>query len=200
MSSADKSVKQGDSLKADHRTEQYVLRPKPYPGGWKLLIQKTSGHTLLQIIRRSTTPPHYLAKAFPPFEIKPFVIKALTVGEVQRYSIIANEQEALSIRQAASPQVVLLRDAQRQILARFTPISPEIILLRKDASSVGRIRFKDTPRAFGFIAFCKIIAELRWLHGIILYVIAQLEEKAATPLLETPEFEESNPDPEADAP
>lgn len=200
MSPADKSVKQGDSLKTGQRTEQYVLRPKLHPGGWKLLIQKTSGLTLLQITRRSTTPPRYLAKPFPPFEIKPFVIKALTVGEVQRYSVFANGHEVLSIRQAASPQVVLLRDAQRRAVARFTPISPEIILLRTDAASVGRIRFKDTPGAFGFIAFCNTVAELRWLQGVILYVIARLEEKMATPLNKKPELEESNAEPEAEAP
>jgi len=200
MSHADKSVKQGDSLKTGQRTEQYVLRPKFHPGGWKLLIQKTSGQTLLQITRRSTTPPRYLAKSIPPFEIKPFFIKAITVGEVQRYSLIANGHEVLSIRQAASPQVVLLRDAQRQVVARFMPISPKIILLRTDATSVGRIRFKDTPGAFGFIAFCNTVAELRWLQGVLLYVIAQLEEKITTPPIKRPELEESNAEPEAEAP
>ncbi|MFX1299370.1 MAG: hypothetical protein ACFFAL_03495 [Promethearchaeota archaeon] len=200
MSHSDKSVKQGTSSKADQRIEQYVLRPKPHPSGWKLLIQKTSGHTLLQITRRSTIPPRYLAKAFPPFEIQPFVIKVLTIGEVQRYSIIANGHDILSIRQATSPQVALLQDAQRQTIARFTPISPEIILLRTDTTSVGRIRFKDTPSAFGFIAFCNTGVELRWLHGVILYVITKLEEKIAKPFIETPELEESNAEPEADAP
>ncbi|MFW9983346.1 MAG: hypothetical protein ACFFCB_01290 [Candidatus Odinarchaeota archaeon] len=96
--------------------------------------------------------------------------------------------------------MVLLRDAQRQIVARFTPISPEIILLRTDATSVGQIRFKETPGAFGFIAICNTVAELRWLQGVILYVIAQLEEKMTAPLIETPEFEESNTEPETEAP
>jgi len=200
MSHSDKSVKQGPSLEADQRTEQYILRAKLHPSGWKLLLQKTSGHTLLQITRRSTTPPRYLAKTFPPFEIKPFVIKALTVGEVQRYSLIANGHDALSIRQAASPQVVLLQDAQRQTIARFTPISPEIILLRTDTTSVGRIRSKDTPGAFGFITFCSTVAELRWLHGVILYVITKLEEKLAKPFIETSELEKSNAEPETDVP
>ena len=200
MSHADKSVKQGDSLKTSQRPEKYVLRPKLHPGGWKLLVQKTSGLTLLQITRRSTTPPRYLAKPFPPFEIKPFVIKVMTVGEVQRYSLIANGHEALSIRQAAYPNMVLLRDAQRQIIARFTPISPEMILLRTDAASVGRIRFKETPGAFEFIAVCNTVAELRWLQGVILYVIAQLEEKMATSLIKRPVLEESNAEPEAEAP
>ncbi len=200
MPHADKSVKQRDSLKTDLRTERYILRPKLHPSGWKLLIQKTSGHTLLQIRRRSTTPPRYLAKPFVPFEIKPFVIKSKTIGEVQSYSVIADGEETLSIRQATSPQVVLLRDAQRQIVARFTPISPEIILLRTDATSVGQIRFKETPGAFGFIAICNTVAELRWLQGVILYVIAQLEEKMAVSPIETPELEESNTEPETEAP
>lgn len=200
MSPADKSVKQGDSLKTGQRTEKYVLRPKLHPSGWKLLIQKTSGLTLLQINRRSTTPPRYFAKPFAPFEIKPFVIKDMTVGEVQRYSVFANGQEVLSIRQAASPQVVLLQDAQRRTVVRFTPISPEIVLLRTDADSVGRIRFKETPGAFGFIAFCNTVAEPQWLQGVILYVIARLEEKMAAPLDKEPELEESNAEPEAEAP
>lgn len=200
MSHAYKSVKQWDSLKTGQRTAQYFLRPKLHPSGWKLLIQNASEQTLLQIKRRSTTPPRYLAQTFPPFEIKPFFIKTLTVGEVQRYLIIANGHETLSIRQAASPQVVLLRDAQRQIVAQFTSISPEIILLRTDTTSVGRIRFKDTPGAFGFIAVCNIVPELPWLQGIILYVVAQLEEKTITPLIKTPELEESNAEPETEAP
>ncbi len=200
MSHADKSVKQGESLKTEKLTEQYVLRPKLHPDGWKLLVQNASGQTLIQIIRRSTTPPRYHAQPIPPFEIKPFVIKAMTIREVRRYSIIANGHETLSIRQTASPQVVLLRDAQRQIVARFTPISPEIIILRTDATSVGRIRFKDTPGTIGFIAVCNTFAELRWLQGVMLYVIAQLEEKMATPLIESPELEESNAEPEAEAP
>lgn len=200
MSYAEKSMKQVDSSKTKQRTKQYILRPKLHPSGWKLQVQTASGQTLLQITRRSTTPPRYLAQAFPPFEIEPFVIKAMTIGEVQRYSLLEAGHEVLSIRQAASPPVVLLRDAQRQIVARFTPISPEVILLRTDAVSVGRLRFKEMPGEFGFITDCSTIAELRWLQGVILYVIARLEEKMVVPLTDAAELEEEDVEPEAETP
>jgi hypothetical protein len=127
-------------------------------------------------------------------------MKAMAIGKVQRYSLIEAGHEVLSIRQAASPQVVLLRDVQRQIVARFTTISPEVILLRTDAISVGRLRFKEMPGAFGFIVDCSTVAELRWLQGIILYVIARLEEKMVAPLTDDEELEEEDVDPEAETP
>lgn len=200
MSHTEKSVKHPDSSKTSQRTEQYVLRPKLHPGGWKLQVQNSSGQTILQITRRSTTPPRYNARIFPPYEIEPFVIKSMTIGDVQRYSLIENGHEALSIRRVTSSQVVLLRDAQRQVVARFTPISSEIILLRTDTTSVGRLRFKETPGVFGFIADCSTVAELRWLHAVILYVIARLEEKTAVTLAEAPVVEEVNTEPEAETP
>jgi hypothetical protein len=112
-------------------------------------------------------------------------IKSTTIEDVSRYTLFKGNQEQLSIRSSTNSPVVLLRNQQRKTIARFSPLSPEVVLLRTHTASVARLRFKKKPAPLHFQVECKTEADLQWLYAIILYSIAQIETPETAPLPET---------------
>ncbi len=182
-------------------TKRYVLQPHLHPNKWKLQLKDSSGQIIYKILRRLTIPIRYRVQTNQLQETNPLTIKTVTIGDIQRYIFFEGNQAKLSLRQSASSELVLLQDAKRKIIAHFISITPEITLLRAQTNVIARLRFKENPTPAGFVVDCQVQPELKWLHAILLYVIAKIEEPKPSTLPEEPfEVEPENNASEAASP
>ena len=182
-------------------TKRYVLKPQLHPNKWKLQLKDSSGQIIYEILRRLTIPIQYRVKTNQLQESNPLTIKTVTIGDIQRYTFFEGNQAKLSIRQSASSKLVLLQDAKRKIIAHFISITPEITLLRAQTNVIAHLRFKENPTPVGFVVDCHVQPELKWLHAILLYVIAKFEEpKSSTSPVEPLDVESENNPSEAASP
>jgi hypothetical protein len=176
MAGPHESVKTSTSSKVSERTRNYILKPILHPNGWKLEVQeKKNGTLLFTVIKHPTTPPQF--KLVPTNESKdgPLRIRATAVRDVLRYTLFKDKQETLSILQALNSPLVSVRNQQRETIARFSTLSPEIVLLRVIRGSVARLRLKEKPEPFGFQIECEVQPGDQWIYAIILYAVARIE-------------------------
>lgn len=182
MSSFDEHVKDTKSSTVPQRTRHYHLKPKFHPHGWKLEIKEGKGPIVLEVDRLPTTVPHYKLHSHKSPKMIPLKIKSTTIEDVIRYTLFEGNQEQMSIQWAFNSSVVLLRNQQRKTIARFLPITTEIVLLRTPTGSVARLRFKEKPAPVHYQIECEAQIGLQWLYAIVLYSIARIERIEIPPL------------------
>lgn len=174
-------------------TKRYVLQPQLHPNKWKLQLKDSSGQILYEVLRRLTIPIRYRVQVNQLHKSSQLTIKTLNLGDVQRYTFFEGNQAKLSLRQSVSSKIVLLQDAKRKIIAHFISITPEFTLLKAQTNVIARLRFKEDPTPAGFVVDCQVYPELKWLHAILLYVIAKIEEPMPSTLPKEPlEVESEN--------
>ena len=181
MSHSDEPVKISNSSKNSQRTQHYLLKPSLHPHGWKLDVKEGTGTPLFKVLKHPTIPTHYKLYSFKSQNLTPWKIKITTIEDVIRYTLFDETQEQFSIRKTPKSPIVLFRNRQRNTLARFSPLSSEIILLRTPTTSVAQLRFKERPPPLHFQVECETEPDLQWLYAIILYVIARIEMPEPAP-------------------
>jgi hypothetical protein len=184
MARSDESVKSSKSSKNFQRTQRYILKPALHPNGWKLEVMEGTGTLLFTVLSHPTTPPHF--KLLPANQQKthPLRIKVHSIRDVRRYTLLKDKQELVSLLQTPNSPLVSVRNHQRETIARFSPLSPEIVLLRAIPSSVARLRVKERPEPLRYQIEAKAQPGDQWLHAIILYAIARIELPEPAPLSE----------------
>ncbi len=184
MSRSGEPVKTTKSSQDSQRSQHYVLKPSLHPHGWKLEVREGKGHLLYEITRLPTQPIRYRLKSPKPTIRNLLKIKTLTIEDVTRYSLVNGTEEQLSIRATPNASVVLLRNQERKTIARFSPLNPEVVILRTPTRSIARLRFKEKPSPLHFQVESEATAGLQWLHAIILYTVARIETSKPAPLPE----------------
>jgi hypothetical protein len=179
------------SPKAKPLSELYQFIPRMAPSGWKLRLTSTNDDVLYHVSRRPTTPPRYRIHPVKNHETKPLTIRVKVVNGNVRFTLYEDQTQIFSIRPAATTRQFLLQDAQRRILAKFVPITPNTILMRSDTGTVARIRAKEQPSPMGWKVECKISDPQTWLLGVLLYVVIRIEDfnSASRPESSDQEFE-----------
>ncbi len=168
-------VKTVKSSKSSKRTKNYILKPALHPNGWKLQIGEGDGTPLFTVLKHPTTPPQFKLLPENKQKVSPLRIRTTAVRDVLRYTLFEDRQELLSILHALNSPVVSVRNQQRETIARFSTLSPEIVLLRAIRGSVAYLRFKEKPEPLGFQIECEAQPSNQWLYAIILYVVARIE-------------------------
>lgn len=179
MSPLEESTKKAPLSKKSHFKRRYVIRPLLHPNDWKLEITDDVNQSLFEVTRRLTSPIRYRVQAIKSSQSEQLVIKTSHIGDIIRYSLLKKGQELLSLRYVTSSTITTLRDQNRNAIARFTPLTPEITLLRAASSSVARLRYKESPTTLGFTVECEVTPEQQWLLGVLLYVIAYIATRVS---------------------
>jgi hypothetical protein len=180
------------SSKNAQRTQHYVLQPSLHPHGWKLEVKEGTGPLLYTIFRRPTTPPTFKVHSSKPSKAESLRIKSKLMEDVVHYTLLEGTQEQLSIRTISNSPLVSVRDQQRKTIARFSPISPEIVLLRTHTGSVARLRIKERAAPLKVQIECEAKPGVEWLYAIILYIIARIESPKPIPQQEEDQVEEAD--------
>ena len=165
-----------ESPKEESTRESYHFIPRTLPVGWKLRVTNANGDLLYHVSRRSTTPPLYRIHAMINHENIGLTIRVKEVNGSVKFILYEGQNQIYSIRSAAATRHFLLQDAHRRILAKFTPITPDTILLRSDAGTLARIFAKEHPSPVGWIIDCKISEPQTWLLAVLLYVVVRVED------------------------
>lgn len=175
MSSVHDAPKTSTSKKPVSKLLRFKIHPRLHPRGLKLEVTDSHEHLIYYLVYDKSTPSRH--KIRTPDQIQPeqLIIKALPVGSVQRYILLAEGKELLSLRQLASPSEYTVRDAYRKHLAQFLSLNPEKILLRTRKEIIGRLRYRLHPNPIGFILDCEIAPGKLWLLATIIYTVAQTE-------------------------
>ena len=184
MANPPESVKISESSKVSERTQNYILKPTLHPNGWKLEVKEGNGALLFSVLRYPTAPPQFKLLPANEQKIGPLRIRTTAVGDVLRYTLRDDKQELLSILQALNSPLVSVRNQQRETIARFSALSPDIVLLRALQGSVARLRFMEKPGPLRFQIECDAQHGDQWLYAVILYTVARIESPEATPRLE----------------
>ena len=184
MSHSGEPAKTTKSSQDSQRSHHYVLKPSLHLHGWKLEVRADTGHLLYEITRLPTQPIRYRLKSPEQTTGNPLKIKTLTIDDVTRYSLVDGAKELLSIRATPTTSMVLLRDQERKTIARFSPLNPEVVILRTPTTSIARLRFKEKPAPLHFQVESEAIKGLQWLHAVILYTVARIEAHKPGPLPE----------------
>lgn len=164
------------------RTQKYVLHPSLHPHGWKLEVRESTGNLLYEILRHPTQPIQFKLQSPKSQTNNLLKIKTRTIGDVLRYSLFEGKQEQLSLRLIPNAPVVLLRNQERKTIARFSPLRPDVVILRTPTASVARLRFKEKPSPLHFQIECETVAGEEWFYAIILYTVARIEAAQPEPL------------------
>ncbi|MFX1317603.1 MAG: hypothetical protein ACFE9D_00565 [Promethearchaeota archaeon] len=170
-----KTVKTTKYSEVSERTQHYILKPFLHPNGWKLEVREGNGLLLFTVLKHPTTPPQFKLLPANKQKIGSLRIKTTVVRDVLRYTLRQGKQELLSILQALNSPLVSVRNQQHETIARFSTLSPEIVLLRAIRGSVAHLRFKEKPEPFGFQIECDAQPLNQWLYAIILYAVARIE-------------------------
>jgi len=175
MARSRKTVKTLKSSKVSERTQHYILKPTLHPNGWKLEVRAGNGTLLFTVLKHPTTPHQFKLLPANEQKVSPLRIRTTAVRDVLRYTLREDRQELLSILQALNSPLVSVRNQQRETIARFSPLSPEIVLLRAISGSVAHLRFKEKPEPLGFQIECEAQPSDQWLYAIILYAVTRIE-------------------------
>ena len=189
-----------ESPEAGSLRELYHFIARMLPVGWKLRVTNANGDILYRVARRPTNPPQYRIHPVNNHENMQLIIRMKAVHGNAKFTLYKGENLIYSIRPAAAKRQFLLQDADRRILAKFTPITPETILLRSDVGTLARLFVKAHPSPLGWTIECKISEPQTWLLAVLLYVAVRIEDFDAEMLQEPPKQKSETESTEVDTP
>ncbi len=190
MSYYDEPKKRIISSMDSRQTLHYVLKSSLHHHGWKLEVRELKGPLLFKVIRHPIHPSYYKLQSLNSQKINPMKIKSLLFEDTFRYVLYDGNKEQVSILSDQNSPEVLFRNHQRKTIARFSPLSSEVVLLRTPRATVARLRFKEKPTPLSFKVECEAEVGLQWLFALILYSVAHIENTKPTPHPEKTELEE----------
>lgn len=187
MTYTDELGKVSPPSSASQPPSQYILTPLLHPNGWKLEVRDKEETLFHKVTRKLTEPISYTLHSYKPIKAPPMKIKSTSINGVPRFSLYKGHLEQLSILLTLPSSTILVRESSRKVIARFIPLTPEIVHLCTPTTSVGRLRFKDKPAPLHYQIECHLDSDSTWLLASILYTITRMET-AATPSISAEEI------------